>query len=115
MMIIMKANATPQQVENVINQIKSEGLAVHLSQGVETTIIGAIGETHRTELADAELVAHVAGSTAIGLVHVDARVGGLAAVAATTGGENDREQPTAHEPSSLFLGVDRNRHPMTGR
>jgi 3-deoxy-7-phosphoheptulonate synthase len=46
MMIIMKANATPQQVENVINRIKSEGLAVHLSQGVETTIIGAIGETH---------------------------------------------------------------------
>ena len=46
MMIIMKANATPQQVENVIQQIKSEGLAVHLSQGVETTIIGAIGETH---------------------------------------------------------------------
>jgi 3-deoxy-7-phosphoheptulonate synthase len=46
MMIIMKANATPQQVENVIAQIKSEGLAVHLSQGVETTILGAIGETH---------------------------------------------------------------------
>ncbi len=46
MMIIMKANATPQQVENVIEQIKATGLAVHLSQGVEATIIGAIGETH---------------------------------------------------------------------
>lgn len=46
MMIIMKANATPQQVENVIEQVKSMGLAVHLSQGVEATIIGAIGETH---------------------------------------------------------------------
>ncbi len=46
MMIIMKANATPQQVENVIEQIKAAGLAVHLSQGVEATIIGAIGETH---------------------------------------------------------------------
>jgi len=46
MMIIMKANATPQQVEAVIAQIKAEGLSVHLSQGVETTIIGAIGETH---------------------------------------------------------------------
>src|SRR5574337_509460 len=46
MMIIMKANATPQQVENVIEQVKAEGLTVHLSQGVETTIIGAIGETH---------------------------------------------------------------------
>src|SRR5512140_124742 len=46
MMIIMKANATPQQVENVIERIKAAGLAVHLSQGVEATIIGAIGETH---------------------------------------------------------------------
>ena len=46
MMIIMKANATPQQVEAVIASIKSAGLNVHLSQGVEATIIGAIGETH---------------------------------------------------------------------
>ena len=46
MMIIMKANATPQQVEAVIAQVKTEGLNVHLSQGVEATIIGAIGETH---------------------------------------------------------------------
>ena len=46
MMIIMKANATPQQVEHVIEHIKAAGLAAHLSQGVEATIIGAIGETH---------------------------------------------------------------------
>lgn len=46
MMIIMKPNATPQQVEQVISHVKSVGLSVHLSQGVETTIIGAIGETH---------------------------------------------------------------------
>jgi len=46
MMIIMKANATPEQVEHVIEHIKEAGLNVHLSQGVEATIIGAIGETH---------------------------------------------------------------------
>ena len=46
MMIIMKVNATPQQVEAVIASVKSAGLNVHLSQGVEATIIGAIGETH---------------------------------------------------------------------
>jgi 3-deoxy-7-phosphoheptulonate synthase len=46
MMIIMKANATPHEVEAVIAQVKAAGLNVHLSQGVETTIIGAIGETH---------------------------------------------------------------------
>ena len=46
MMIIMKSSATPQDVERVIEKVKSVGLAVHLSQGVEATIIGAIGETH---------------------------------------------------------------------
>jgi 3-deoxy-7-phosphoheptulonate synthase len=46
MMIIMKAGATPQQVEYVIEKVKSAGLSVHLSQGVEATIVGAIGETH---------------------------------------------------------------------
>ncbi|MEJ2485290.1 MAG: 3-deoxy-7-phosphoheptulonate synthase [Anaerolineales bacterium] len=46
MMIIMKPNATPQEVENVIEKINSIGLSVHLSQGVERTIIGAIGDTH---------------------------------------------------------------------
>ncbi len=50
MMIIMKANATPQQVEGVIASIKEAGLNVHLSQGVEATIIGAIGETHNIPL-----------------------------------------------------------------
>jgi 3-deoxy-7-phosphoheptulonate synthase len=46
MMIIMKPNATPEQVEHVIEQVKAAGLNAHLSQGVEATIIGAIGETH---------------------------------------------------------------------
>ncbi len=46
MLIIMKSNSTPQQIENVIKQVKEAGLAAHLSQGVETTLIGAIGETH---------------------------------------------------------------------
>jgi len=46
MMIIMKSNATPQQVEHVIEQVKAAGLKAHLSQGVEATVIGAVGETH---------------------------------------------------------------------
>ncbi|MBI5952534.1 MAG: 3-deoxy-7-phosphoheptulonate synthase [Chloroflexi bacterium] len=50
MMIIMKVNATPQQVEGVIASVKEAGLNVHLSQGVEATIIGAIGETHNIPL-----------------------------------------------------------------
>jgi 3-deoxy-7-phosphoheptulonate synthase len=42
----MKANATPLQVEHVVEHVKAAGLSVHLSQGIEQTIIGAIGETH---------------------------------------------------------------------
>jgi 3-deoxy-7-phosphoheptulonate synthase len=33
-------------VEHVIEHVRAAGLSVHLSQGVEQTIIGAIGETH---------------------------------------------------------------------
>jgi 3-deoxy-7-phosphoheptulonate synthase len=46
----MKSNATPQEVEHVIEHIEEAGLTVHLSQGVEATIIGAIGETHSLTL-----------------------------------------------------------------
>ena len=46
MMIIMKSNATSEQVEHVVEQVKAAGLNAHLSQGIEATIIGAIGETH---------------------------------------------------------------------
>jgi len=46
MMIIMKANATPAQVQTVIDRVQAAKLAVHLSQGIEATIVGAIGETH---------------------------------------------------------------------
>jgi len=46
MMIIMKPNATPEQIEQVVAQILENGLKPHLSQGVSTTIIGAIGESH---------------------------------------------------------------------
>jgi 3-deoxy-7-phosphoheptulonate synthase len=46
MMIIMKSNATQEQVEAVMEKVRSAGLSVHLSQGVEATVIGAVGETH---------------------------------------------------------------------
>ena len=46
MMIIMKPNATPQQIEHVIQHVKETGLNVHISQGVEATVIGAVGEAH---------------------------------------------------------------------
>jgi 3-deoxy-7-phosphoheptulonate synthase len=44
MMIIMRINASKEQVENVVERIEYYGLGAHLSQGEERTIIGAIAE-----------------------------------------------------------------------
>jgi 3-deoxy-7-phosphoheptulonate synthase len=44
MMIIMRADATPAQIEVVIDRIAASGLQVHRSQGAERTVIGAIGD-----------------------------------------------------------------------
>ncbi len=44
MMIIMRANASPSQVEAVIQVLQNNGLRAHLSQGEERTVIGAIGD-----------------------------------------------------------------------
>ncbi|MBU4580836.1 MAG: 3-deoxy-7-phosphoheptulonate synthase, partial [Proteobacteria bacterium] len=43
MIILMKKNATEEQINHVTEWIASVGYQTHLSQGVERTIIGAIG------------------------------------------------------------------------
>src|SRR5512135_366326 len=44
MLIVMRTNATPQEIENVINRIELLGLHAHVSRGEERTVIGAVGE-----------------------------------------------------------------------
>ncbi len=44
MMIIMRANATQNEISAVINTLQINGLRAHLSQGEERTVIGAIGD-----------------------------------------------------------------------
>lgn len=46
MLIIMKPNSTPQQIEAVVNTVKAHGLTPHITHGIETTIIAAVGEFH---------------------------------------------------------------------
>jgi len=43
MIIVLKPNATSKQVEHIIEKVKALGLAAHVSQGSERTIIGVIG------------------------------------------------------------------------
>jgi 3-deoxy-7-phosphoheptulonate synthase len=44
MIILMKKNATPEQIDHVTGWIASVGYKPHLSRGVERTLIGAIGD-----------------------------------------------------------------------
>ncbi len=44
MIIVFKKSATAGEIEHVTDKIKEVGLAVHLSQGEEITIVGAIGD-----------------------------------------------------------------------
>src|ERR687891_1163037 len=53
MMIVMKATATEDEVQSVIERIESVGAHAHPSRGEEVTVIGAIGD--REHIARLEL------------------------------------------------------------
>lgn len=44
MIVIMKVNATPEEINAVKERVEAKGLRAHLSQGEERTIIGLIGD-----------------------------------------------------------------------
>lgn len=53
MIIVMKPNASQENIDQVIKTITQKGLAVHLSKGAEVTIIGVIGE--KTKIVDSNI------------------------------------------------------------
>lgn len=44
MIVVMNSGATPAQIENILDRLEKLGFNIHLSEGVERTIIGAIGD-----------------------------------------------------------------------
>src|SRR3989338_11613362 len=44
MIIVLKPDATKEQIEHITEKIKGLGLAVHISKGKERTIMGVIGD-----------------------------------------------------------------------
>ncbi len=56
MIIVMRKGATQAQVHDIVERVRQAGFGVHLSQGEERTIIGAIGGDRR-RLADLNLEA----------------------------------------------------------
>ena len=54
MMIVMKATATEQEVQAVIDRVQSAGARAHPIYGEELTVIGAIGDLEHTSRIDLE-------------------------------------------------------------
>ncbi len=44
MIIVMKQNATPYEIDHIVAKVKELGLTPHISRGIERTVIGVIGE-----------------------------------------------------------------------
>lgn len=47
MIVVMHESARQEEIDHVVNVLKSKGLGVHLSTGEEKTIVGVIGALHR--------------------------------------------------------------------
>jgi 3-deoxy-7-phosphoheptulonate synthase len=54
MIIVLKRGSSDAQVQETCERLIQEGFKVHLSQGVEKTLIGAIGDRSRLEALDLE-------------------------------------------------------------
>ncbi len=65
MLIIMHPGASQEQVANVIAVIERQNLTSHLIQGVEQTVIGAVGDSHAVAKEVFEILPGVAGVTRI--------------------------------------------------
>ncbi|MBN2058650.1 MAG: 3-deoxy-7-phosphoheptulonate synthase [Candidatus Saganbacteria bacterium] len=59
MIIIMKPDASEEQINHVVEKLKQHGFGIHLSQGVERTVIGAIGDKSAIELETIQMMAGV--------------------------------------------------------
>jgi len=43
MLVVMQSSATEEQINNVVDFIKSKGFDAHISRGEINTVIGAVG------------------------------------------------------------------------
>jgi 3-deoxy-7-phosphoheptulonate synthase len=56
MIIIMRPDASAEQINAITEKLKVHGFGVHLSQGVERTVIGAIGDKSSIELESLQMM-----------------------------------------------------------
>ena len=55
MIIVMRSNATPAQIEHILEKVKELGLTPQVSRGVERTVIGVIGHEDALRLQPLEV------------------------------------------------------------
>ena len=55
MIIVLKTNATPEQINHICEKVKEMGLTPQVSRGVERTIIGVIGEESKLGIQPLEV------------------------------------------------------------
>jgi 3-deoxy-7-phosphoheptulonate synthase len=60
MMIVMKPNATAEEIDHVVARVRSAGARAHISRGEEVTLIGAIGDREHVARLELEGVPGVA-------------------------------------------------------
>ena len=65
MIIVMKHQAAPEELQEVINWIEGQGYRTHLSQGEERTIIGVIGDERPLDANQIERLSGVEKTVAI--------------------------------------------------
>lgn len=52
MIIVLKKDAGEKEVDSFISQVKEKGLGVHISKGVDKTIVGLLGDTSKLDPED---------------------------------------------------------------
>ena len=60
MIIILKEKAAPQKVQQLIQDMEAQGLSIHQSQGVNTTLLGIVGDTSKVDIEKIQALAVVA-------------------------------------------------------
>jgi 3-deoxy-7-phosphoheptulonate synthase len=59
MIIVLRPNSTPAEIDHVLERIKDLGLKPHLSQGEHRTIIGVIGDENKLQAEPLQAIAGV--------------------------------------------------------
>src|SRR5260370_2393544 len=59
MIIVLRPNSTPEQIDHILERIQELGLKPHLSQGQLRTIIGVIGDENKLQAEPLQAIAGV--------------------------------------------------------